>query len=158
MLLELARWRVELELSPAALVDRLAPRLARFACARAATTDFVVVVHGEAPEANAPGTSESILHASLTKKGEDYLLDGTTFYGMIDALRGRAELRMRSAEPAREAEYFLRIALALFALRRDGLLLHCAALMRESATGTDPTCTRDDAATGCPIRGPKRER
>jgi hypothetical protein len=37
---------------------------------------------------------------------------------------------MHSDEPAREAEYFLRIALAFLAFQRDGLLVHCAALKR----------------------------
>jgi len=53
-----------------------------------------------------------------------------------------AALRMRSAEPAREAEYFLRIAFALFAVERDGLLIHCAALKRpglaSAGAGVDP--------------------
>jgi hypothetical protein len=43
---------------------------------------------------------------------------------------------LRSIEPVREIEYFLRIALALFVLERDGLLVHCAALKRPGALWT----------------------
>lgn len=134
--LNLAGWRVALQVSPAGLADSVASRYHSFTCPPSARADLVVEV--EAVPLRADDGPASILHASLTTNGEDYLLDGPTFYGMIGPLRGLAVLRMRSDEPAREVEYFLRIALALFALQRDGLLLHCAALMR-----TGSVCTSD---------------
>ncbi len=74
--------------------------------------------------------ARSILQAPVLAAGEKYLLDGPYFYGMIDPSKGRASLDSRSPEPAQELEYFLRIALAFFALQRDGLLVHCATLRR----------------------------
>ncbi|MGE5602116.1 MAG: hypothetical protein ACM30E_03640, partial [Nitrososphaerales archaeon] len=105
-------------------------RWAGFTCAPVAEPDFVVEVHNEPAPAGDEASLDSILSAALRGKGRDYLLDGPRFYGMIQASQGAAVLHMRAAKPAREVEYFLRIALALFALERDGLLVHGAALKR----------------------------
>jgi hypothetical protein len=47
---------------------------------------------------------------------------------MIAPMRGQATLSMRSDAPTREVEYFLRVALAVFAWAHGGLLVHSAAI------------------------------
>jgi hypothetical protein len=130
MHLRIAGWLIELRVSPAMLAGEVAARYAAFAAEKDEAPDFSVEVHNEPPGGTGETRSESILQAQLTPEGEDFLLDSPQVYGMIDTARGRATLRMRSDSPSREAEYFLRIALALFALPRGGLLIHCAALKR----------------------------
>lgn len=134
--LSLAGWHVALRARPPAFASAIASRYEGFGCAPRAEADLAVEI--ELVPVRADDPPASILHAALTTNGEDYLLDGSTFYGIIGPTRGVATLSMRSDEPAREVEYFLRVALALFALQRDGLLLHCAAL-----TPTGPVCTND---------------
>ena len=130
MRLRMADWVVALQISPTRLAGAIAARYADFACSSAAQADLVVEVRQE--ERTAKGASPStVLHAPVVSAGEEYLLDGPQFYGIIEPSRGQAVLRMCSDEPAREAEYFLRIAFAFFALQRDGLLVHCAALKRK---------------------------
>ncbi len=128
MYLNVARWIVDLRVSPDELAEVLARRWASFSCTPEAESDFVVEVRNEAPPTGSEARLDSILSASFRGKAGEYLLDGPPFYGMIQPSRGTAALRMRSVQPDREVEYFLRIALALFALERDGLLIHCAAL------------------------------
>lgn len=122
--LNLAEWIVGLEAEPAALSAMVAERYAAFAVA-AGEPDLRVRIAWEPGAA----TGVSILTAGVLKKGEDYLLDAPEFYGMIAPSRGQAELRMRSDNPTREVEYFLRVALALFAWSRGGLLVHSAAVL-----------------------------
>ena len=128
MHLQIARWRVELRVSPAGLAASVAARYADFAAEPVENADLVVEVDNETAAEPTDDNSTSILQAHLACMGEDYLLDGPTLYGMIAPSRGRAKLRMRSNNPSREVEYFLRVVLALFALPRGGLLIHCAAL------------------------------
>ncbi len=130
MHLRIGGWTVALRARPAVLLERLAARYAAFAVA-ADQPDLTIEVEAlPAEDVN----SVSILQAGLTRKGEDYLLDRPGVYGMIAPSVGRAALRIRSDDAARhaarEAEYFFRSALALFALPRDGLLIHGAALKR----------------------------
>jgi hypothetical protein len=122
--LVLAEWVVELEMRPPTLETVLADRYAAFAYAGASMADLRLTVDCEA----GGDGRESVLQASLREKGEDYLLDGPQFYGMIGPFQGQAALRMRSDAPARETEYFLRVALSLFAWARGGVLVHCAAI------------------------------
>jgi hypothetical protein len=129
MLLTIAGWRIRLDVSPPGLAEAVARQYAPFACPAPCDADLVVEVRLE-DDAFSPVPSVSILQAPVTPHGEEYLLDGPQFYGMIRPSRGQAFFRMRSDEPTRETEYFLRIALAFFALQRDGLLVHCAALKR----------------------------
>jgi hypothetical protein len=122
--LSLADWIVELLVEPPALAAQVAQRYAPFACANVGAADLRVAVSFE----TGGDTAYSLLQAPVVAKGEEYLLDAREFYGMIAPLRGQAELRMRSVVPAREIEYFLRVALALFAWARGGLLAHGAAI------------------------------
>ena len=128
--LRIARWHVELRVGPAALAAVVAARYAAFAAEPVKNADLVIDVDNEAEVEPMSDNSASILQAALACLGEDYLLDSPGLYGMIAPSRGRATLRMRSAAPSREVEYFLRVVLALFALPRGGLLIHCAALKR----------------------------
>jgi hypothetical protein len=137
MHLMLARWVLEVRAAPDELASALALRYAGFTCPPASPPDLIVEVKNELPAAPGTDESDSILQAELVGDGDKYLLDGPQFYGMIDPSRGMAELRLRCGQPLREFEYFLRIALAFFALRRDGLLLHCAALKRASILDPD---------------------
>lgn len=122
--LRLANWIVALAVEPAALAKQVADRFAAFATEAAPAPDLRISVRCEADD----DTAHSILQERLQSNGEDYLLDGPHFYGMIGPFRGQATLSMRSAAPAREVEYFLRVALALFAFSRGGLLIHSAAI------------------------------
>lgn len=135
MYLKLARWIVDLRVSPVDLAEVLARRCADFVCVPDVAPDFVIEVWNEAPLAGYEAGSDSILSAPLIEKVGAYLLDGPRFYGMIQPSRDMAALRMRSMHPVREVEYFLRSALALFAVERDGLLIHCAALKRPGSDG-----------------------
>jgi hypothetical protein len=130
MHLRIAGWLIELRVSPTTLAAEVAARYAAFTVKTDEAPDFFVEVHNDAATENHEVASGSILQARLTQLGEDYLLDSAQVYGMIACARGRAMLRICSDLPSREAEYFLRIALALFALPRGGLLVHCAALKR----------------------------
>lgn len=124
--LKLADWIVALDVTPAQLADRLAERYAAFACADEPAADLAVRI---AQEAGGGDSLDSLLQANVAAKGEEYLLDAPAFYGIIGPTRGQAELRMRSEAPTREAEYFMRVALALYAWSRGGLLMHCAAVV-----------------------------
>jgi len=124
-----ADWIVSVEAQPAALDALAAERYAAFAPSAMGEPELRVRVTWEPGAA----TGGSILTAGLLKNGEEYLLDAPEFYGMIAPSRGQAELRMRSDNPTREVEYFLRVALALFAWSRGGLLVHSAALLVDAA-------------------------
>lgn len=52
------------------------------------------------------------------------------YEGFIDEEAGQGELRLSSAQPVEEVDYFLRVAYALLALRAGGLLLHAAGIVR----------------------------
>jgi hypothetical protein len=121
--LSLAEWIVELAVEPRALAEQVEQRYAPFACADN-VADLRITISLEA----SGDAAHSLLQAPVVAKQEEYLLDAREFYGMIAPLRGQAELRMRSDAPAREVEYFLRVALALFAWSRGGLLAHGAAI------------------------------
>lgn len=134
--LNIAGWRVDLRIAPPSLAEVVARRYADFISTPEPGPDLMVEVEN-GPSLTGEGVeSDSILHGTLTTNVEEFLLDGPKFYGMIHPSRAQAALRMRSAAPEREVEYFLRIALALFALQRDGLLLHCAALKRTGPFNT----------------------
>jgi hypothetical protein len=128
--LNLADWIVTLDVRPARLAAQMAERYAAFACADGRAADLALRIIHEDDGASRPTT---LLQATVTAKGEEYLLDAPAFYGMIGPFRGQAELRMRSAVPTREVEYFLRVALALFAWTRGGLLMHSAAVVVNEA-------------------------
>ena len=127
--LDLAEWIVELTVEPPALAAAMAQRYAAFINTGAGNANFQVSVTNEIGGER----GQSILQASLRVNGEDYLLDGPQFYGMIAPLRGQAMLRMRSDVPAREVEYFLRVALAVLAWQEGGLLVHGAAVKAGNA-------------------------
>jgi hypothetical protein len=127
--LNLADWIVGLAVEPPALAAQVAERYAPFACAHPSAPDLRITISLEA----GGDPTQSLLQATVVAKGEEYLLDAPAFYGMIAPLRGQAELRMRSDVPAREVEYFLRVALALFAWGRGGLLAHGAAILQGDA-------------------------
>ena len=130
MQLKLADWIIALQVRPANLAAAVAQRYAAFACTSSGAPDIMIDVQQEDPSVRTRN-SATILQAPLTSVGEGYLLDAPQFYGMIATSREQATLRMRSDDPAREVEYFLRIVLAFSALQRDGLLVHCAALKRK---------------------------
>jgi hypothetical protein len=121
--LKLADWVVGLSVEPPSLAAALAERYAAFACDDGDPDLSVTLAHEPGGD-----DGESILQGGLRAKGEDYLLDGAQFYGMIGPFRGQALLRLRSSNATREVEYFLRVTLALFAWVRGGLLVHSAAL------------------------------
>ncbi len=135
MHLRIAGWTIALRADPPDLRARLAARYAAFTV-EPGPVDLTVEVEALPAEEGTSGAvnSVSLLQAGLSRKGEDYLLDRPGVYGMIAPSVGRAALRIRSDDAARhaarEAEYFFRSALALFALPRDGLLIHGAALKR----------------------------
>ncbi len=129
ILLEFAEWIVELTIEPPGLAADVARRYAAFAWAGDRRPDLQVRIKWE-PGGNG---NQSLLQTSLLAKREEYLLDAPEFYGMIAPLRGQATLRMRSDAPAREVEYFLRVALALFAWAKGGLLVHSAAILVDNA-------------------------
>jgi hypothetical protein len=124
--LKLADWIVTLDVTPARLADQLAEQYAAFVCAGRTAADFSVRIE---QEVGGGDSSLTLLQANIAAKGEEYLLDAPAFYGMIGPSRGQAELRVRSDVPTREAEYFLRVAMALFAWARGGLLVHSAAVV-----------------------------
>lgn len=127
--LSLAEWIVGLIVEPPSLATQVAERYAAFLYRGERAPDLLVRLTWE------PGgdAAQTLLQSAVTAKGEEYLLDAPYFYGMIEPFRGQAELRMRSGAPTREGEYFLRVALALFAWARGGLLIHSAALLVEHA-------------------------
>lgn len=136
--LRIAGWTVALHARSTDLADQLAARYAAFR-APAGAPDLVVEVSCAAAHPGAPdaGNNATLLHARLTSDGSDYVLDTPQAYGIIGPIRGRAALRFNSDDSTRhavrEVEYYLRIALALFAFTHDGLLIHCAALKRSDA-------------------------
>jgi hypothetical protein len=137
--LNLAGWRVALHASPPELETAIARRYAPFRHVvngiavdgvDDTEADLTVEVLAEAcTSANA-----SLLQAELMSNGDKFLLDGPGFCGMIEPSRGHASLRMRSDAAAREIEYFLRMAVALFAYGSGGLLVHGAALKADAGT------------------------
>jgi hypothetical protein len=122
--LKLAEWIVALDVNPDRLAAQLAERYTAFAVAGELAPDLSVRITQEGGEG-----AGSLLRTAVAANGEEYLLDAPTLYGMIGPFRGQAELRMRSEAPTRESEYFLRIALALFAWSHGGLLIHSAGIL-----------------------------
>ncbi len=129
MYLNLAGWRLRLELHPPALGAAIAPRYAPFCSPdEGQAADLIVEIAAEAGAEASTEASASLLDAILRTSGDKFLLDGSNFCGMIAPFEARASLRVRSDALTREIEYFLRVALALFAYHAGGLLVHCAAL------------------------------
>lgn len=127
--LRLADWIVELRCEPPQLAAQVGRRYAAFVDSSDSAPDLRIAVDWEA----AADDTQSLLQIALLRKGEEYLLDAPCFYGMIAPLGGQATLRMRSDAPTREVEYFLRVALAVFAWSAGGLLLHSAAILVDDA-------------------------
>lgn len=125
MVLNLAGWRIRLDIHPPELVAAIAPRYAPF-CVPGEDGDADMIIEITAEETTRSGGS--LLNAELTTSGVNFLLDGPQFCGMISPLEGRASLRVTSDAVAREIEYFLRIVVSLFAYHAGGLLIHCAGL------------------------------
>jgi hypothetical protein len=125
MHLNLAGWHVRLDIDPPALGAAIAQRYAPFHSPNSGeVAEFIVEISAEATTE----ASASVLNTKLTTNKDIFLLDDSHFYGMIAPDQGRASLHIRSDAVARETEYFLRVALALFAFHSGGLLVHCAAL------------------------------
>ena len=129
MVLNLAGWRLRLDIHPPALGAAIAQRYAPFRSPdEGGKADLNVEIVAEAVASTSAEASASLLNASLIRSGDKFLLDGLDFCGMISPSRGSAALRMRSDAAAREIEYFLRVAVALFAYDSGGLLVHGAGL------------------------------
>jgi len=125
MVLNLAGWRIRMDIHPPGLVAAIAPRYAPF-CVAGERGDADLVIEITAEEATR--SADSLLNAELTTSGVNFLLDGPHFCGMISPQTGRASLRVISDALAREIEYFLRVVVSLFAYHAGGLLIHCAGL------------------------------
>lgn len=126
--LDLAGWRVQLVCTPDALAEAAAARYAPFAKAVDSPSDLVMEVKAglaKLPVAH-PG---SVQAASLTLDGAGYRLAARGIAGSVSITEGRAELQLNAHEPLGHLEYFLRIACALLAFQRGGLLLHSAGLV-----------------------------
>jgi len=125
MLLNLAGWLISADIHPAELNAAIASRYAPFCITdEGRATNLIIEIAAE-ETARASG---SLLNAELTTRGANFMLDGPDFRGMIFPLDGRASLRVASNAVAREIEYFLRVAVSLFAYHAGGLLIHCAGL------------------------------
>lgn len=129
MILNLSGWRIRMDIHPPELDAAVAPRYAAFfSTDEGGAADLAIEV-----TANAMSRSESsLLYAELTTSGANFLLDGPHFCGMIAPQEGCASLCVSSDDVAREIEYFLRVAVSLFAYHAGGLLIHCAGLKTDA--------------------------
>lgn len=127
--LQLAHWQWTINVDPPALAEQLAGRYAAFLCADQREPDLCIdlVV---APEEGCGGASDE----KLILSGDQYLLDGPGFHGMIHPWQKRAQLRFCGPDPAWGIEYCLRVVAAINAYHNDGLLVHGAALKAGAAT------------------------
>lgn len=124
--LDLAGWRIRLACEPAALAEAARAQYAAHLAPSAAAADLTVRI------ALAAGAAASaLLEAQIRPEGEDFLLDAPGGYGRISLSNRDAVLTASSAAPLAEVEYFLRIAVALLAQHRGGLLVHAAGLLVE---------------------------
>jgi hypothetical protein len=134
MHLRLAGWMVALDVQPPELADVIERRYAAWR-RQPGVLDF------EGPDLSVEIAAKvgsdhcgSLFDTPIIPRGVDFLLDAPQFYGIIEPLRGQASLRVRSSDPACEVEYFLRVAMALFAYHHEALLVHGAALKANERT------------------------
>lgn len=128
MQLEIAGWRIRLACEPDSMAEAAAIRYAPFIAAGNGPADFdiqVAALPGHAPAAH-PGSLQA---AALVLERAGYRVDAAGITSSIQPALGRAMLALATAGAEGGLEYFLRIACALLAFHRGGLLLHAAGLL-----------------------------
>lgn len=125
----LAGWRVRLACTPHALAAAAAARYAAFIAGEDGPADLIIEVTAQASEKVHEGSAGHLLEATLTCAETGYRLTAGGISAGIEPQQGRAYLTLAASEPLSSLEYFLRIACALLAFRRGGLLMHAAGLL-----------------------------
>jgi len=124
----LAGWRVRLVCAPQALAQAARARYAAFVAAIGGPADLVIAAAAE-PGMSPGAHAAHMLEAPLRPDAAGYRLDADGIAASIQPDLGRATLALATAEPLGSLEYFLRIACALLAFHRGGVLLHAAGLL-----------------------------
>lgn len=127
--LDLAGWRIRLDIEAPALARRALDRYGAFI-----TFDDVPPIlraRVEVAGCGVDGRTSPAMDLSPNQRSEadgEYRLDAPSFCAHIDLVRGVGRLTLDSAALLADLEYFLRVAAALLAFREDGLLIHAAGL------------------------------
>jgi hypothetical protein len=130
--LDLAGWRLCLDIEAPTLVREATARYASFIVSSCSPVIFTARVKVTSPGADwhtTPAMEASLRQAGDT--GSQYRVDAPGFYARIDPARGLGEATLVSAAPLTDLEHFLRIAVALLAFHEGGLLIHAAGLGSE---------------------------
>lgn len=126
----LAGWRVRLHCTPDALARAAEARYAAFIVAEDGPADLTIQVAAR-PVVSQGAPAVRLLEAALVPDATGYRLEAGGVSAEIQLAQGQARLTLPAAEPLSGLEYFLRIACALLAFRKGGLLLHAAGLLAD---------------------------
>jgi hypothetical protein len=130
--LDLAGWRLCLDIEAPALVREATARYASFLTTGGILATFTARV--EVTSSGAEWPIAPTMEVSLRQAGDTdspYRVDAPGFSACIDPVRGTGEATLISAAPLADLEHFLRVAVALLAFHKGGLLLHAAGLGSE---------------------------
>ncbi|MCX7706802.1 MAG: hypothetical protein N2204_02185 [Anaerolineae bacterium] len=126
----LAGWRVRLHCAPDALARAAAARYAAFKASEDGPTDLTIQVVAR-PAASKSAGAAHLLEAALAADTAGYRLEATGVVAHVQLAQGQASLTLSDDEPLAALEYFLRIACALLAFHKGGLLVHAAGLLAD---------------------------
>jgi hypothetical protein len=124
----IAGLRLSLICDPPSVFDPLRARYAPFIAAEGDATAFRLAVCAADAGALTPDLAVRLVAEDAAR--DRYRLDGGAT-GAVDFAAGEAEVRLRSDDPAASLETLLRSLYAHLALRKDGLLLHAAGVLRD---------------------------
>jgi hypothetical protein len=126
--LDIAGWRVRLDILAPALAQQTADRYSAFLTAGDLPTSLVARV--EVAGHGSPRRIGSTLDLTLNQESHTdvYRLEATGFRAHVDLARGAGMLALENAAPLADLEHFLRVLVALLAFREGGLLIHAAGL------------------------------
>jgi hypothetical protein len=126
--LQLAGWRIRLDIEEPALARQAARRYEAFLSAGDVPPSFAARVEVARPVSDK--RTGSTLDLSLNQDSDtgEYRLDAPGFSARADLAQGTGKLTLTSAIPLTDLEHFLRVLVALLAFREGGLLVHAAGL------------------------------
>jgi len=130
--LDLAGWRIRLDIEAPALARQAMDRYDAFISADDVSAFFTARV--EVAGRGVDGRTNPEMDLSLDQTSDtdsEYRLDAPGFRAHIELARGVGKLTLASAAPLAGLEHFLRALVALLAFREDGLLIHGAGLRSE---------------------------
>ena len=121
--LEIANFTLRVQCNHSSLVETLRARYADFPPQGAAGFNAQIKWVGKE-------RGSSLLDTNATFQDGILRFSAPGYNGFIDEKGGRGYLRLSSAQPVEDIDYFLRVALALLVHQAGGVLMHTAGIIR----------------------------